>query len=269
MVSRTVSASTGEDEGEGEKLTVRNKTVTNVLDNIVNECNLYEKGVSQYGQPSKWQSQRMSEARWLLKQKHTKDQWPRSPRSASSTGRAATSDRDSEGEKKGRTNDFLSRTVKGPKRNARLYRVQINERRDEKLVRSLADGESQRCGLLREVKVGGLASRSFQGRHYIGRGNFGKRGAPLDSAWSFWAGGLPVPGCVCRLVRGGDGRAEFGTMINKRSHLRIDWSRNQASQRIGRLLRDAYRSASRRAKGEGALGAAAWREIEVAEGGRD
>lgn len=46
VVSRTVSASTGEDEGDGEKLTVRNKTVTNVLDNIVNECNLYEKGVS-------------------------------------------------------------------------------------------------------------------------------------------------------------------------------------------------------------------------------
>lgn len=29
----------------------------------------------------------------------------------------------------------------------------------------------------------------------------------MDSAWSFWAGGLPVPGCVCRLVRSGDGRA--------------------------------------------------------------
>lgn len=50
------------------------------------------------------------------------------------------------------------------------------------------DGESQRGGLLREVKVGGLASRSFQGRHYIGRGNFGKRGAPLDSAWFFLGG---------------------------------------------------------------------------------
>lgn len=61
----------------------------------------------------------------------------------------------------------------------------------------------------------------------------------------------------------------IGTMISKRSHLRIDWSRNQTSQRVGRLLRGAYRSASRRAKGEGALAAAAWREIEVAEGGWD